>query len=395
MSSIAKIALPLLAAAGSAYGQRNSCSVSATSTIQNGGDATAIAACETFTGNIVIATSVAEPIAINGVQVLKGHLISTNNSAIGSISADSLEEIQGELHLEENTALNVLNFPQLKTVQSVRWKGLPKLNNLGFGGPLTKADSVSIENTDLLTLDGLDLEEVDSMFIANNKLINSIVMQLEKVGGSLSIVDNSPDVEVSFPRLTNAKELIFRNCSSVELPSLESTNDSFIFVGNNFESFSAPNLTEVGGALSFVSNTELSNVTFPALETVGQNLELANNTKLQQIEGFPKLKTIEGALDFNGNISSIDMPAFEGVEGAFNIQSTNDISKPCSEVFDEIKDKGRIKGKYVCEGEVETPGGEGTDPQKSGNNEKKQGAASSMQVQGSVLLAGLAAFFLF
>ncbi|KAI7389378.1 hypothetical protein KC332_g14309, partial [Hortaea werneckii] len=53
MSAIRYIA-PALAAVGHAAAQ--SCSVSATTTIQNGGDASAIASCSTFSGSIAIAT---------------------------------------------------------------------------------------------------------------------------------------------------------------------------------------------------------------------------------------------------------------------------------------------------------------------------------------------------
>ncbi|KAI6805444.1 hypothetical protein KC358_g14342, partial [Hortaea werneckii] len=65
MSAIRYIA-PALAAVGHAAAQ--SCSVSATTTIQNGGDASAIASCSTFSGSIAIATSVGGDINMDGIQ---------------------------------------------------------------------------------------------------------------------------------------------------------------------------------------------------------------------------------------------------------------------------------------------------------------------------------------
>jgi len=386
-----RLALPVLAAAGSAYA---ACSHSATSTIQNSGDATAIASCKTFSGSIAIETDAPGPIALDGVQVIRGDLSVNNNSAIQQISANSLTEITGDFTLAEVQRLNAVNFPSLKTVGALRFIGLPVLQNLGFDAEITKADVVSIENTQLQSLTGINIETVKSMFIANNRYISTIDMQLGNVSESLTLSANNPDVEVTFPNLLWAYNMTFRNCSKVEINSIETLNNSLNLIGNVFESFIAPNLTEIGGALAIASNTELTNVSFPVLTLIGDNLQVANNTKLSEIDGFPELKTISGALDFNGNMSKIELPKLGDVKGAFNIQSTGSVQKTCDDVFSPLHDKGKIQGNYVCVGEVVAPGGEGTTPVTTGGQPKKTGAASAMHVQGAALIGGLAAALL-
>jgi len=383
-----RLALPVLAAAGSAYA---ACSHSATSTIQNSGDATAIASCKTFTGDIAIQTDAPGPIALDGVQVIKGSLVVNNNSAIQQISADSLTEITGDFTLSEIQKLNSVQFPSLKTVGALRFIGLPVLQTLGFTSEITKADVISIENTQLQSLKGINIETVKTMFIANNRYINTIEMQLGNVSESLTLSSNNPDVEVTFPNMMWAYNITLRNCSKVTLDSIETLNNSLNLIGNVFESFIAPNLTEIGGALAIASNTELKNMSFPLLTEIGDNLQIANNTKLSEINGFPELKTIDGALDFNGNMSKSELPKLGDVKGAFNIQSTGSVQKTCDEVFEPLKNKGKIQGNYVCVGEVENPGGEGTVPTPTGGQPKKTNAASPLNIQGAALFGGIAA----
>jgi hypothetical protein len=351
----------------------------------------------------------AEPnIQLNGVQKIDGNLDVTNNTALTSLSADSLSEIAGTFTLAEIPNLNTVNFPKLKTVDGLRFVGLPNLQNLGFDAEITKANIISIENTQLQSLQGINIETVKNMFIANNRYVTTIDMQLGNISEALTLSAN-PEAEVMFPNLIWANNMTFRNCSKVSIPSVVALNDSLNLIGNTFESFFAPNLTEVGGALALVSNSELTNISFPLLTEVGDNLQIANNTKLDEIAGLPKLKTISGALDFNGNMSKyvlrcsilgcatnkirIELPALADVKGAFNIQSTGDVQKTCDDTFSPLHKKGKIQGNFVCVGRVENPGGEGSTPTVTGNGPKKTGAASAVHVQAGALLAGLAAVF--
>jgi hypothetical protein len=394
MSPLTRYVLPALAAASTTYA---ACSVSGTTTIQNSGDATALASCtKTFSGSIAIETGTSDPIALDGVGTIDGDLIITNNSAIQSLSGDSLTEITGEFHLDTVQVLNTVNFPKLKKVNSIVWNALPNLQNPTFNGPITQVSTLDIQNTQLQSLQGINLETVDKVTIANNRYISDISMQLGSVSTSLILEANNPEVNVTFPNLIWAFNLTFRNCSSVSVPSLETLNGSMGFYGNSFESFIAPNLTKVGGALAFVSNTELTNISLPLLTEVTGTVQIANNTKLSGIDGLPELKTIGGALDFSGNFSKLSIPSLNDVKGAFNVQSTGDVQQTCDSDFQPLKDKGKIQGKFVCKGSVANPGGEGTTPTPTGSGAKKTNAASPLSIDTNAFgLIGLAAAFLF
>jgi hypothetical protein len=382
--SILRFVLPALAAAGTAFA---SCSTSGTTTIQNSGDATALASCTTFAGSIAIATGTTDNINIGNVQTITGDLIVTNASLITNIGADSLETIKGTFQLDEVQVLSTLSFPQLTNVGTILWSALPNLQQLTFTTGVQMASTVNIQNTELNSLDGINVKTVDIFYIANNRYLGDITMQLENVSTSLILEANNPAVNVSFPNLVWAFNMTFRNCSSVDTPSLASLNGSMGFYGNDIQSYAAPNLTEVGGSLSFVSNTQLTNISLPQLTQLGGGFQISNNTELKTIDGFAKLKTIVGALDFNGNFTDVELPSLGDVRGAFNIQSSGDISKACSN-FQSLKSSSVIKGSYQCAGLQSKPGGAGTTPTgtASGAKASKTGAAGRLDVSSGAVM---------
>jgi len=383
--SILRFVLPALAAAGTAFA--SSCSIQGTTTIQNSGDATALASCRTFTGSIAIATGTTDDINIGSVQTITGDLVANNVSLITNIGADSLQQIQGTFQLDQVQVLSSLSFPQLTTVGTISWNALPNLEQLTFTTGVQMASTVNIQNTELNSLDGINVQTVDTFYIANNRYLGDISMQLANVSTSLILEANNPAINVSFPNLIWAFNMTFRNCSSVDTPSLASLNGSMGFYGNDILSYAAPNLTEVGGSLSFDSNTQLTNISLPQLTQLGGGFQISNNTELKTIDGFPKLKTIVGALDFNGNFTDVELPSLGDVRGAFNVQSSGDISKACSN-FQSLKSSSVIKGSYECAGLQSKPGGAGTTPTgtASGAGATKTGAAGRLDISSGAVM---------
>jgi hypothetical protein len=389
MPSMLRIALPALAAASTAYA---ACSATATLTIQNAGDATALATCSTYSGSIAIATGTTDDIALNGLKRLNGNLVAKDNSNMKRLSANDLQTLDGELELDGLTRLYGVDFPQLKTIDSIKWNALPNLQTIGFTAEVEQANKVDIQNTGLRSLKGINIEEVETLFIANNGYINEISMQLGNVSDSLTLADNNKDVKVELPNLIWATNLTFRFCGSVSVPSLETLNGSLGLYNNGFESFSAPNLTSVGEALAIVANENLSNLTFPLLEKITDNLQIANNSKLVEIDGLPELQSIGGAFDISGNMSKVETPKLDDVKGAFNLQSTDNVTEACA-FYKPLKDKKLIRGSYFCRGKVEDPGTEGHKP-KDQSGTTANAASSLSAVNGALGLAAMAAVLL-
>jgi len=167
--------------------------------------------------------------------------------------------------------------------------------------------------------------------------------------------------------------MTFRNASEVALPSLKSTDGLLGFYANHFTSFIAANLTSTGG-LVFAANENLMNISLPSLETVKGVFQIANNTALKSVDGFPKLKSISGALDFSGNFSKVDLPALKEVRGGFNLQSSGNLD---CDSFSKLRGNV-IQGTYTCRSGVSDPqsaGGTATSTDGS-KPTKKAGAAA-------------------
>jgi len=391
MPSIMKIALPALAAAGSAYA---ACSISGTTTIQNQGDATAFASCTgTFSGSIAVATGTTEDINIPGIRVLAGNLVASNNANLKQIGASDMEQLNGDLQLDTLQRLNAVTFPKLKKVNAVKWNALPNLGQIGFSASVEQANTLDIQNTGLKSLDGINIQMAKTIKVYNNDYITEIKMQLGNVSDLLDLSNNNKAVVVELPNLIWANNLNFRACGSVSLPSLEKLNGSFGLRNSGMESFAAPNLTEVGNALAIIGNDQLSNISLPLVTKVSDDLRFANNSALLEVDGLPSLKSVGGAFDISGNMTKVETPKLDEVKGAFNIQSSDNITDSCNP-YRALQKKKLIQGKFKCAGDLDNPSTEGTNG-NAGNSPKKEGAASTLSaMNGALGLAAMAAVFL-
>jgi hypothetical protein len=271
-------------------------------TVQNAGDASALATCKTFSGSIAVATGTSDPINFPNVKAITGDLVVMNAPNITTFGADSLQQIGGDFTVNNCQILSGLPFPQLGSVGNLNLQALPNLNLLGFTSTVQSAATLNIQNTFLSTLDGINLQTVNSIYIANNRLLQDISFQVSNISQSLVLESNGDRLTASFPNLLTASNLTFRSCPSVSIPSLANVTGSLGFYENTMSSISAPNLTLVGGTLAINTNTKLTNVTFPVLKTIGGGFQVQNNTQLLSVS-FPQVQTIAGALDFYGNFT--------------------------------------------------------------------------------------------
>jgi hypothetical protein len=230
-----------------------------------------------------------------------------------SLTSSTIQSIGGSFDLFNLTRLSSLSFDKLTSSNTILWNALPNLGALTFPDFISTASSVTIENTGLTTLDGINLDTVDTMDINNNRRLTKISTQVGSVGTLLNIASNGLDLAVDLPNLEWASNATFRNASKISIPSLAVINGTLTFDENNFSDLTAPNLTSVGnmkldqGSFSFVGNPGIKNLTLPALKTIAGANNIQNNTDLTTI-GFPALTYVGGAISFAGNFSTYVSP---------------------------------------------------------------------------------------
>jgi hypothetical protein len=362
-----------------------------------------IASCQTFSADINISGTLGNAV-INGVQKLSGNLNVNNATSLGSLAAPSLESISDSFSLSALTILSTLSFPKLTSVGSINWVTLPALSGLQFNSVVTSAANIYISDTGLTSLDGIDIEDVGTFNINNNRFLNDVTVNLKTISNSLDISFNAQQVSASFPALQWANNITFRDVSSVSLPNITNVNASLGFINNTFPGLSLPQLQNVGGSLAIVSNSKLSNISFPVLETIGGGFLIANNSDLPSVLGFPSVKSVGGAIDFTGDFNSAELPGLNLVKGGVNIDSNSD-SFNCSS-WNDAHSNGDIQGdSYVCKGASSSTSVAIHATQSSGSSSgsttasatgsaSKAGAAPVLSVE-SVSLFGAVAAFLF
>jgi aspartate 1-decarboxylase len=399
-----KLVVPALAALLSVTAaQTSSICSQATATINSQADATAFASCATISGSVVVSSSASGVVSIDGPQQITGDLTVENAGGLTSFGSTSLGSIGGTFTLTNLTLLSTLSFGDLTSVKTIAWTALPALSSLTFPSTISKATSVTISNTFLSTLDGINLDTVSVLEIDNNNRLTTFSTQVANITSSVNINANGNNLVVSFPNLIWAANMTFRNVSSVSIPSLATINGSLGFYGNYMTNIAAPNLTSVGstatgaGSYAFVANAKLANISMPLLATVGGAFQIANNTGLTGID-FPALTTVGGAIDFSGNFSTPLLPALNNVKGGFNVQSTAQID--CS-TFDSEHSSKIIQGTYTCKTTADATsigGTTGTTTGSSASATSSKGAAVSFGVSEAVaglsVIGGLLQMFL-
>lgn len=230
---------------------------------------------------------------------INGDLVMTEATNVTGLTADSLQTIDGDFRLLNNQLLSQLSFPFLTGCQQLNFEGLPNLNTLDFDTNLRRTAKLRIENTFLANLGGINLQEVGEIYIANNPMLQSLSFQVSNIVGPITIMSNGDRLEANFPNLESAKNMTFRNCPTVSIPSLHNVTGHLGFYESTMQSISAANLTGIGGTLAINDNTQLTNISMPLLKKIVGGLQVENNTVLQEIS-FPEVEQIGGALSFLG-----------------------------------------------------------------------------------------------
>jgi len=376
-----------------------------TATIRTPADATQIANCDSVRGTVLIAPEAGQRIDIGGrLSEIGGDLIARDNGFITDLSSASLETVGGTFMLRNLTALSTLGFTRLSEVGSIDWATLTVLPELNFGNPgITKAKSVIIADTFLESIDGINVQSLSDMNINNNRRLTKFSTSIKSLSNVLNVQANGLNLELEMPNLEWIANLTIANVTTFSAPSLATVNGSMRFDSNLFESFAAANLTEVqDGDISFVSNPDLKNISFPALERIGGGLTVANNTQLESIDGFKKLERVGGAIAFRGSFTDVQLPEINDVVGGVEILSTEDIQEACQQLQDEKSTV--IQGKYNCKGKEadanentgDADGSTGSGGSGSGNGSGDgEGAAVALGLNMNTLisLAALGAIF--
>ncbi|HET7546094.1 MAG TPA: hypothetical protein VFK05_39770 [Polyangiaceae bacterium] len=231
------------------------------------------------------------------VATMGGDIGVSNNAALTSFSADALRVAPSLLSLQSNGTAGTptkLSFAALTsvaaTLQISSNAGLVALD--GFGALTSVGANVTINgNAALTSLPSLTklATITGSLTIQQNAALTSVseLTSLNRVTQSVSISNNAALAEITLPALTSA---------------------AGVTIGSNaaLASITLNALTASSGLLSISSNGSAAAVTtttisFAAL-TATAGFQVASNSKLKLLNGFPLLNGVSGVFQVNNNV---------------------------------------------------------------------------------------------
>lgn len=366
---IKNLFMSTLAVASLAAAQSSKLCQEDTNEIKSQADLDKIASCQSLSGDLVIGEDLSN-FNFSQLQTLGGNFHADNAVNLATINMPNLRTIKGEFLLQGCRSLSSLSTPQLTKVGKITWITLPAL--MSFTAKIGEAETVRISDTQLTSLQGIDLQTVKRFDCDNNQYLKTVTMNLKNVGEALSLGFNAKTIAISFPELIWSNNMTLTGAGSISFPKLQHINGSMNFGNTSVTSISCKNLTAVEQTLAFIGNEKVTELDFPLLQEIGGGFKIHNNSKLVTIDGFPKLKQVRGAIDFVGNFKNATLPSLEDVQGGFNLQTTEEFD--CTE-FKNYSDEKVIKGDdFTCLSKQSNPttadGTPGADNKNSSGNNK-------------------------
>ncbi|QPG75484.1 hypothetical protein FOA43_002839 [Brettanomyces nanus] len=315
--------------------------------ISTSGDLLEISDCQTISESIYIHGYDAELLDLGSISQIKGDLKISNASQILRIEALGLESIDGSFELNTLTSLTSASFPKLESVNILDWRVLPILSSVNLDKGIKRISSVILSDTSLTGFGGFNVENLKTLRIDNNRFLEMIESSVKEISGDLLIAANARNLKVKLPELKWVKSALIKNTDELDLSALQVIQSSAEFIENRFKELSLPKLKSAGTTLSIIDNNWLENADFSSLVEIGGGLMIINNDKLTQINFFPMLKSVGGALEFEGDIDSNEFRQLKVVKGSAILKSSSNKFNCQSWVDQEVSTVVR-GGKIEC-----------------------------------------------
>lgn len=282
----------------------------------------------------------------------------------------------------------------MRSVRTVELLSLAVLNTFSMGSGVTQVDSMSITDTNIADLTGIDINTINTLQLETNSNLASFESNIKTINSSVTISTNgNRNMSVSMPQLIFVNNAQISGVGAFDVPSLKNVSSLRFAENENMVKFAAANLTMVGentkntGSLSFTDNAMLTNLSFPNLQKITGDLTIANNTAMKNITGFPKLTGVFGALILGGNFTSVDLPKLTKVAGTADVRSFS----PIADSFCDNQFKNFQATNPTCKGNAtEVPTGSNGQTTTDGGKKGGSGSgASSIAMSASAMLAAL------
>ena len=229
------------------------------------------------------------------------------NKALESLSGlENLTAIRGNLRIWDNDALTSLDGLQnLISVEGdvIIWNndnledGLDGLKNLKFIGGNLVINANTITGG-VLSIGAGDLVVGGDITIINNLGVSMLDLAARSVSGKVLVLDNSP-----LPNSTLDDEDFLWDGDEMDLEGKASSYvvGEILVQGNpSLEALILRGIKVAGGDLTVSSNANLQHMV-SSIQDICESLDVADNPRLNQIDGFNSLRAVNGEMRIEGN----------------------------------------------------------------------------------------------
>ncbi|KTB03387.1 Sporulation-specific protein 22 [Nakaseomyces glabratus] len=306
--------------------------------------------CDILEGNLIIGTDYQERIIDLGfIKEIKGDLVLDGNANIFRLVGENLNTIGGTFTLRGTMSLVAIIFPVLRRINIIDWQVVPVLDHLELGSNLEGLQQLIISDSSISDLNVFKgVQELDIFNINNNRFLDIINSDLKRVSKQLRIHANADELVINMSQLESVDNITIRDAAGINLPELTYVNSSMEIIENFCSDLILPKLKRVDGTLGIIGNPSLQNVSYQNLRVIQGGLMIANNSELTNLDFFPNLKQIGGAIHFDGNFITANMPKLKLVKGSAFIRSTADYFD-CKRWFTPVNGRAIVRGgKLKC-----------------------------------------------
>ena len=292
--------------------------------IRTAGELAIISDCAVISGSVHITDFDSDVLYMGSIEEVKGDLTVTNSSRLLRMDAPELTSVGGVLELNTLNSLTTLSFPRLESVETMKWQVLPILTFVNFESGIKSINSVIMSDTSLTGFGGFNVETLKTLNINNNRFLERIESTVSEVTEELLIAANADNLKVSLPNLVWVKQMTIKDTEEVNLESLQIIEKSADFSHNKFQDLDLSSLKSTGNTLSIIKNKNLKKVNFDKLSEVGGGLMIIDNTHVEDIDFFPSLRSVGGAIEFHGNIKSNHFNGLKVIKGSAIMKSSSE-----------------------------------------------------------------------
>ncbi|KAF2138637.1 uncharacterized protein K452DRAFT_89606 [Aplosporella prunicola CBS 121167] len=322
-----------------------SAACSGNTTLYAASETSALATCTTYSGNVSFATSVAGDVNLDNIEVITGNLNITGASNITSLTGNHLSSLGGFI-LRNLSSSAPMEFVRLTNLTNLIFYGFQALSGFSLSTDLTWISDVVIEGSRLTDIDGLGLQNVNTIgslsILRNQYLENVSLPNLRTTFSSIDIYGKG-FLNLSLPLLSRAGPLDLRHIAYLYIPTLEALDGGLSLYDTKLDTISAPKLGSID-SLALENNTRLYNMSFPSLYGIYGYMIMFNNSDLSTIS-LEALEWITYNTILLGNFTSISFPAMTELEGALDISTSEDMD--CSP-FEHMVKSGIVKERLQC-----------------------------------------------